>query len=327
MSNPKRRGGAKYVAENRNPITRSRPDPKADAGTTATGDPAAPPDSEAPTTANPARRMRLQFSRPVLGWATLIAALVLLALLVVLWATGGLGRPGSRQVAAAPTAAPILDVTPAAEGSQVLLGEALPSAQQVAPTSAIPAVGTAPGPAPAVGAGFSDYYSAHGGLNILGAPLSDVLTVNGREIQWFERARVERWPEYAGTPYEIQLGRLGVEYTAGRQFASQQYFVSQPELRFFAETGHALGGAFLTFWEQNGGLDAFGLPISEEFDEVLPDGKAYRVQYFERARLELHPEAAGTPYEVQAGLLGTALYRNESRPETIQPVPTAVPLP
>ncbi|NTW98125.1 MAG: hypothetical protein HGB28_06190, partial [Oscillochloris sp.] len=96
---------------------------------------------------------------------------------------------------------------------------------------------------------------------------------------------------------------------------------------FFAETGHSLGGAFLTFWAQNGGIDVFGLPISEEFDEVLPDGRTYRAQYFERARLELHPEAGGSPYEVQSGLLGAALYRNDSRPNTIQPVPTAVPLP
>jgi len=34
------------------------------------------------------------------------------------------------------------------------------------------------------------------------------------------------------------------------------------------------------------------------------DGKEYTVQYFERARFEFHPEAAGTPYEVQLGLLG-----------------------
>jgi len=28
------------------------------------------------------------------------------------------------------------------------------------------------------------------------------------------------------------------------------------------------------------------------------------VQYFERARLELHPELAGTAYEIQLGQLG-----------------------
>jgi hypothetical protein len=326
MSNPNPRRKSQYVEANRNPLARSGPATKADPG--APSDPGAPPaDSEAPTTANPARRPRIQMSRPLLGWiVALIGALALLTILVMMWATGSLRLPGSR-VASAPTREPIFAATATVEGSQVLLGESLPAAQQVAPTAAIPAVGSAPNVTPAVGTAFSSYYEAHGGLRILGAPLSEVLTVNGREIQWFERARVERWPEYAGSPYEVQLGRLGVEYTAGRQFSSQQFFVSQPEMRFFAETGHALGGAFLTFWEQNGGLVVFGMPISEEFDEVLPDGKAYRVQYFERARLELHLEAADMSYQVQAGLLGTALYRNESRPETIQPVPTAVPLP
>jgi hypothetical protein len=37
------------------------------------------------------------------------------------------------------------------------------------------------------------------------------------------------------------------------------------------------------------------------------DGREYMVQYFERNRLELHPELAGTAYEVQLGLLGSEL--------------------
>lgn len=50
----------------------------------------------------------------------------------------------------------------------------------------------------------------------------------------------------------------------------------------------------------------FGYPISEELDEGNGDGsgRAYTVQYFQRARFEYHPELAGTPYEVQLGLLG-----------------------
>jgi hypothetical protein len=288
----------------------------------------ATPDSEAPTQAGAAARVRNRISPPLLGWIiALIGALGLLLILVMLWATGGLNPAGGR-TAAAPDRSPILGTTPTIEGSQsVLGGVAVPEAQASLPTVEIPAVGAPPGPPPAVGPGFRDYYDTHGGLDILGQPISEVLTVNGREIQWFERARLERWPEYDGTPYAIQLGRLGVEYTAGRQFAPQQFFVSRPDLRFFPETAHAVGGAFLSFWEQGGALDVLGMPISEEFDEVLPDGKTYRVQYFERARLELHPEAAGTPYGVQAGLLGAALYRNDSRPTTIQPVPSQVPLP
>ena len=39
------------------------------------------------------------------------------------------------------------------------------------------------------------------------------------------------------------------------------------------------------------------------------DGKTYLVQYFERNRLEYHPENKGTPYEVLLGLLGVQTYQ------------------
>ncbi|WP_322821843.1 hypothetical protein [Chloroflexus sp.] len=172
---------------------------------------------------------------------------------------------------------------------------------------------------------FAAAYEQLGGLRRLGLPISPMLLLNGREVQWFERARVEYWPELAGTPYEFQIGLVGVEYVAGRTFLRPEPFESRPDLRYFPETGFGVGGLFLQFWEENGGLMSFGYPISAEFDEVQPDGRAFRVQYFERARFELHPEAAGTPYVVQLGLLGSALYFGEPRPQTVQPRPTPVP--
>ncbi|MFO7171095.1 MAG: cytochrome c [Chloroflexota bacterium] len=60
---------------------------------------------------------------------------------------------------------------------------------------------------------------------------------------------------------------------------------------FFAETGHSVGGQFLEYWQRNGGLERFGYPITEEYNGVSPiDGQVYRMQLFERARMELHPE-------------------------------------
>ena len=54
-----------------------------------------------------------------------------------------------------------------------------------------------------------------------------------------------------------------------------------------------------------GELARFGYPISEEHQELDPEsGKLYTVQWFERARFEYHPENAGTPYEVELGLVG-----------------------
>jgi hypothetical protein len=71
----------------------------------------------------------------------------------------------------------------------------------------------------------------------------------------------------------------------------------------FAETGRCVGGRFLDYWRANGGLAVNGFPISGEFEETLEDGKRYTVQYFERTRLEYHPEAP-EPYTVQLGQFG-----------------------
>ncbi|HEU4323148.1 MAG TPA: hypothetical protein VFS21_08340 [Roseiflexaceae bacterium] len=191
--------------------------------------------------------------------------------------------------------------------------------------AAIAAPGSLPGETYTVGAAFREHYDRNGGQPVFGLPISNPIEVNGRTVQWFERGRLEQWPEYAGTPYAIQGGRVGSEFTTGMEFPNQIFFVSRPGLRFFRETGHAVRDRFLSFWEQNGGLMVLGYPISDEVQERLPDGQIRTVQYFERARLELHTDQAG---QVQIGLLGRGLYLNESRPQIIAPVrPTPVPMP
>ena len=74
---------------------------------------------------------------------------------------------------------------------------------------------------------------------------------------------------------------------------------------YFPETGQIVGGTFLRYWQGYGGLAQFGLPRTREFEERSPyDNKLYTVQYFERARFELHPENADPQYQVLLGLLG-----------------------
>lgn len=259
----------------------------------------------------------------LLRWGLLLlVGLLVLLLLWFLFSGLGLARLPGQGVAPIPT--------------RVLLGAEAPPAQPMSvglePASSainagVPPVGALAYAPPEVSPRFANYYEMMGGVRIFGLPLAAPEIVNGREVQWFERARLEHWPEFAGTPYEVQPGLIGREFTEGRSFARPSFFVGTPELRFVPETGYSLGGRFLQFWETHGGLQIFGFPISEEFDEVLLDGRAYRVQYFERARMEYHPEFAGTPDEVQLGLLGLALYRGEPRPTTVQPVPTPAPLP
>jgi hypothetical protein len=161
---------------------------------------------------------------------------------------------------------------------------------------------------------FYEYWKSHGGLWLFGYPLSEeyqeVSGTDGKAytVQYFERQRFEYHPEFAGTPNEVLLGLLGSYMVKGRTdgaFGRIPTFPSSPTRIYFDPTGHSLGGSFLTYWNRYGGLPIFGYPQSEEFQEVsATDGKAYTVQYFERARFESHPENAGTPNEVLLGLLG-----------------------
>lgn len=68
---------------------------------------------------------------------------------------------------------------------------------------------------------------------------------------------------------------------------------------YFVETGHYVCDEFLEFYETRGGLEIFGYPLTEAYDDPA---RRLRVQYFQRARMEWHPDNS-EPYEVQLGLL------------------------
>jgi hypothetical protein len=158
---------------------------------------------------------------------------------------------------------------------------------------------------------FLHAWQANGGLRTFGFPISERLNEDGREVQYFERARFELHPEHAGTQYIVQASLLGNWVTQDRR--DEAPFQRQdppsnnndPSRQYFPQTGHTLAYGFKTYWEQNGGLYVFGYPISSEFREFNRDsGKEHTVQYFERARFEWHPEFQGTPYEVLLGRMG-----------------------
>ena len=75
-------------------------------------------------------------------------------------------------------------------------------------------------------------------------------------------------------------------------------------VEYFPETGHNLKGEFLKFFREHGGLEIFGYPITEE---LVEDGQL--VQYFQRTRLESHPE---NPAErrVRLGVLAEWMGKN-----------------
>jgi polysaccharide biosynthesis protein PslG len=153
-------------------------------------------------------------------------------------------------------------------------------------------------------------------MAVLGLPISapfeeESFTEPGTyyRVQYFERAVLEEHPENFGVAdnqYYI-LGRLMGRLAAqGRENEAPFQPVADPgDGTWIAETQHTLrdteNARFRSFWEQNGALDVFGYPISEQFQEVNEaDGQTYWVQYFERQRMEWHPELD----TVLLGLLG-----------------------
>ena len=72
--------------------------------------------------------------------------------------------------------------------------------------------------------------------------------------------------------------------------------------QYFPETRHTVEGTFLTYWQQQGGLQQQGYPLTDELPEVSDaNGQTYTVQYFERAVFESHPENK-PPYNVLLSL-------------------------
>ncbi len=186
---------------------------------------------------------------------------------------------------------------------------------------------------------FLVYWDTHGGLAQQGFPISEEIQekseTDGKTytVQYFERAVFEMHPENPA-PNDVLLSLLGnflykKKYTSnapGQQVNTDLIFQD------FRETSKRVGGKFLQYWRTHGGLAQQGFPISEEFTEVSPlDGKPYRVQYFERAVFELHPEFKGTPNEVLLSQLGRfrfdEVYKpgGQPTPGGTQPTPTTRP--
>jgi hypothetical protein len=165
---------------------------------------------------------------------------------------------------------------------------------------------------------FLKYWDEHGGLAQQGYPISEEMQeqseVDGKTytVQYFERAVFELHKQ----KYEGNTG------------APSQTPSSAPDTVKFPETGKSVGGKFLAYWKGHGGLAQQGLPISDEFQEKSDlDGKTYTVQYFERAVFELHPENAGTAYEVLLSQLGTFRYKTQYLTPTAKATPSNTPVP
>lgn len=159
---------------------------------------------------------------------------------------------------------------------------------------------------------FLNYWLNHGGVLQQGYPISPVIgeqsDLNNQiyTVQYYERAVFEYHPEETDPQYKVLLSQLGTfqyrqKYPNG---APNQRANQDRGTLSFSQTGKKLGGSFLKYWQDHGGLAQNGYPLSDEFTEVSDlDGKPYTVQYFERSVFEWHPENA-PPYNVLLSQLG-----------------------
>lgn len=182
---------------------------------------------------------------------------------------------------------------------------------------------------------FLSFWEQNGGAPVFGWPIGPV-TPGTPPAQWLQRYRFEHHPGNT-TPYDVLLARLGV---IGLEQSQRDWTAAPPSPRlpgclYFEQTrknvcNHVPGSGFRVYWETHGLLDPaldpyrrslalFGLPLTEPTMETNTSGDTVLTQWFERARLEWHPNNPD-PYKVLLGLLG-----DELRPLVETPAPLPVP--
>jgi hypothetical protein len=184
---------------------------------------------------------------------------------------------------------------------------------------------------------FKRTWETRGGLSLFGYPKTgqfyerNAATGGYYLVQYFERVRMEYHPELKGTPYEVQFGLLGNETMVeqglldkdGRPKALATFpedRVLTPGNQFFAQTAHNVSGPFLAAWQQYGGLAIIGLPKSAVYDALGTDGSSLKIQYFERARMELHTAPDGHQFILFGLLANQRLVEQGRLDRNYQPV-------
>jgi hypothetical protein len=150
---------------------------------------------------------------------------------------------------------------------------------------------------------FKTFWERNGGLATFGYPLTKTTTERGPiAVQLFERVRMELRAE-GQAPQLATLGDTLLQQQ-GRDWRAQPRSQPKPDCQYFELTGRNLCEPFLSYYRNHGinpdpkrktfsnaqNQALFGIPLTEVAQEPGPDGKLYLMQWFQRARLELHPE-------------------------------------
>jgi hypothetical protein len=157
---------------------------------------------------------------------------------------------------------------------------------------------------------FLVFFDRYGGEAIFGLPRTEEFFQDGLKVQYFQRARMEfhpRNPPY----YQVQLSLLG-DLLGHRMPSIPSFSIpvsNHPQRRYYPQTGHTLSYAFLLYFDSHGGLDIFGYPITEL---LMEQGTV--VQYFQRAKMEWHPENP-ISHQITLGNLGDEYIARTNLPQ------------
>jgi poly-gamma-glutamate synthesis protein (capsule biosynthesis protein) len=179
---------------------------------------------------------------------------------------------------------------------------------EICPSLALPG-----DPEQRIGGDFAQLYATLGGtaprpladaLAVYGAPIGPVVQELAGDCQtitsvlYTERQRLELHPDL-DWPYRVSGSQIGA-------LLFQRKYGREPQRRTNLEGDAIADERFKAFFYAYGGLPAFGYPVSPALDEGAA-GQPKTVQYFERARFELAPnaQASASPLEqVRLGALG-----------------------
>ncbi|GAB4548872.1 MAG: hypothetical protein Fur002_25850 [Anaerolineales bacterium] len=160
---------------------------------------------------------------------------------------------------------------------------------------------------------FLTFYKSNvNSIFLYGYPITEQFVgKDGKTVQYFQRARFEYRPELP-EGQRVQTTPLGsLTYVSTGNLNVSNAFAC----RLYNETGYSVCFAFLEFFDQYGGLNQFGYPISgfEYHENKL-------VQYFERARLEWQPWRPEGQRVVVSDLGRTYFDQQNEDPALIPPV-------
>ena len=150
------------------------------------------------------------------------------------------------------------------------------------------------------------FWRINGRQATFGGPISR-LSVNskGQTVQFFQKMALAYYPDTAEVrPYEI--GRIFYEaqpdWVKDAAPFAKMSASSASRQQYFPESGHKVSFGFLDLYNNTGGLQLWGYPLSEEYSLTLLNGSSYTAQFFERGRM-LWSSATGAVIDPNFGTL------------------------